>query len=43
MKVCAVDDAFSKAQEEEKRRLADYYIEDYTQLTDYLSAEFDVR
>lgn len=43
MKVCAVDDAFSKAQEEEKRRLADYYIEDYTQLTDSLSAEFDVR
>ena len=43
MKVCAVDDAFSKAQEEEKRRRADYYIEDYTQLTDSLSAEFDVR
>ena len=29
MKVCAIDDAYSKMQEEQKRRLADYYIEDY--------------
>lgn len=29
MKVCAVDDAFSKSQEDVKRRLADYYIYDY--------------
>lgn len=29
MQVCAVDDAYSKRQETEKRRLADYYIEDY--------------
>lgn len=29
MKVCAVDDAFSKPQEDVKRRLADYYIYDY--------------
>ena len=29
MQVCAVEDAYSKRQEAEKRRLADYYIEDY--------------
>lgn len=29
MKVCAVDDAFSAAQEVKKRELADYYIKDY--------------
>lgn len=29
MKVCAVDDQFSKPQEEKKRELADYYIQDY--------------
>ena len=29
MKVCAVDDAFSAAQESKKRELADYYIKDY--------------
>lgn len=29
MKVCAVEDDFSKPQEEKKRALADYYIQDY--------------
>ena len=29
MKVCAVDDAFSRIQEEKKKSLADYYIYDY--------------
>lgn len=29
MCVCAVDDAFSSAQEEQKRKLADYYIHHY--------------
>lgn len=29
MKVCAVEDVFSKQQEEKKRALADYYIKDY--------------
>ena len=29
MKVCAVEDNFSKPQEELKRELADYYIQDY--------------
>lgn len=29
MKVCAVEDDFSKPQEEKKRELADYYIRDY--------------
>ena len=29
MKVCAVEDAFSKKQEKEKRKLADWYIKDY--------------
>lgn len=32
MKVCAVDDLFSKPYEEEKRRLADYYIYDYGEI-----------
>lgn len=29
MKVCAVDDKFSRNQEERKRQLADYYIQNY--------------
>ncbi len=29
MKVCAVDDKFSRNQEKKKRQLADYYIQDY--------------
>ena len=29
MKVCTIYDVFSEDQEEEKRRLADYYIQDY--------------
>ena len=29
MKVCAVEDVFSKKQEKEKRELADWYIQDY--------------
>ena len=29
MSTCAVEDAFSRDQEEEKRRLADYYITSY--------------
>lgn len=29
MKVCAVEDDFSKNQDEKKRALADYYIKDY--------------
>ena len=29
MKVCAVDDPFSRPQEAKKRELADYYIQDY--------------
>ena len=29
MRVCAVEDAYSAHQREEKRKLADYYIEDY--------------
>ena len=32
MKVCAVEDASSMPQREEKKRLADYYIEDFTQI-----------
>ena len=32
MTVCAVDDAFSKAYEKEKRTLADYYICDYAEV-----------
>ena len=33
MKVCAVEDAYSLAQKEEKAAMADYYIEDYTDLS----------
>jgi HAD superfamily hydrolase (TIGR01509 family) len=29
MKTCAIEDEFSRAQEEKKRALADYYIQDY--------------
>ncbi|EOS26197.1 HAD hydrolase, family IA [Lachnospiraceae bacterium 3-1] len=32
MKVCAVEDAFSFAQQEEKKKLADYYIADYYEI-----------
>lgn len=34
MKVCAVEDPFSKAQEKKKRELADYYIQDYDNIKD---------
>lgn len=33
MTVCAVDDDFSAPDEEEKRKLADYYIYDYAEVT----------
>ncbi len=39
MEVCAVEDAFSLHMKEEKRQLADYYIEDYEELFD--EAEHD--
>ena len=32
MKVCAVEDEFSKPYEREKRKIADYYIHDYRQV-----------
>lgn len=32
MKLCAVEDAFSADQREEKKAMADYYIESYTEL-----------
>lgn len=32
MKVCAVDDLYSKHQNEEKKRLADYFITDYFEI-----------
>ena len=32
MEVCAVEDDFSAAQREKKRRMADYYIETYEEL-----------
>lgn len=32
MRVCAVEDAFSAEQKEEKRKLADYYITDYHEI-----------
>ncbi len=32
MKVCAVDDEYSRALEEEKRKLADYFIESFQEL-----------
>lgn len=35
MKVCAVEDAFSAHQKEEKRKLADYYISSYMQVMDH--------
>ena len=34
MKVCAIDDAYSRKQEFQKRELADWYILDYTQLAE---------
>lgn len=34
MEVCAVDDAFSRPDEEEKKRLADYFIHDYYEIRD---------
>lgn len=34
MKVCAVADVYSVYQEKEKRKLADYYIEDFTEITE---------
>ena len=39
MKVCAVDDSFSKSQESKKRELADYYIKDFN---DVLNHTFEV-
>ena len=33
MKVCAISDAYSVHQKKEKQRLADYYIENYTQIS----------
>lgn len=32
MKVCAVEDAYSLNQKEEKKALADYYIRDYSEI-----------
>lgn len=32
MKVCAIDDEFSRPQENRKRELADYYIQDYNDI-----------
>lgn len=32
MKVCAIDDEFSRLQENRKRELADYYIQDYNDI-----------
>lgn len=34
MKVCAIDDAYSRKHESQKRELADWYILDYTQLAE---------
>lgn len=34
MKVCAINDAYSRKQEAQKRELADWYILDYTQLVE---------
>ncbi len=34
MEVCAVDDPFSKPDEEEKKRLADYFIHDFYEIRD---------
>ncbi len=35
MKVCAVDDLYSRNQDIEKKKLADYYIQDYTQILSF--------
>ena len=35
MKVCAVDDKFSRSQDEKKRELADYYIHDYHEVLNH--------
>lgn len=35
MRVCAIADEYSKLQVEQKRELADYFIEDYTQIKMY--------
>lgn len=35
MKVCAVDDWFSRPQDEKKRKLADYYIRDYFEILNH--------
>ena len=32
MRVCAVEDAYSLHQTEEKKKLADYYIKDYHEI-----------
>ena len=34
MEVCAVDDAFSRPDEQEKKRLADYFIHDFYEIRD---------
>lgn len=39
MKVCAVEDAYSKNQEKEKRELADRYIKDYTEFLEQITDE----
>ncbi len=39
MKVCAVADDFSKEEEEEKKRLSDFWIEDFFQLLIHFTAE----
>lgn len=39
MRVCAIDDEFSKNQEDIKRELADFYINDYT---DILNSTYEV-
>lgn len=38
MRVCAVEDEYSSYQEEEKRKLADYYIKDYTDIVSAFSS-----
>lgn len=35
MRVCAVEDRYSVSQQEEKRKLADYYISSYTQVLEH--------
>ena len=35
MKVCAVDDWFSRPQDDAKRKLADYYIHDYNEILNH--------